>query len=139
MNQEISQFLRRCEQATAASDFAAIGKLYADTFMFGGVNGTKVVRKEDFLKVLPGMKAHFASMGVTETKLRTVEGRALDARYVLAKAGWKMTLLDSSGGRNQVDAFATYILERKKDGTLSILFQIDHQDLAAAVKNRQST
>jgi ketosteroid isomerase-like protein len=138
MNQAIKQFLDEYERANAGSDLAAIGKLYADIFMFGGANGVRAVNKEDFLKVLPGMKAHFAAMGLSETQLRSVEASAISAKYLLAKARWKMTVLDSRGDRKQVDAFATYILERTQVGTLSIVFPIDHQDLATVIKNQET-
>lgn len=138
MNELVKQFFNEYERANAASDLTAIGMLYADTFMFAGANGVKAVRKEDFLKVVPRMKAHFASMGLSKTELQTVEASTIDAKYLIAKAGWKMTVLDSKGDGKQVDNYATYILERKEDGTLSVVFQIDHQDLATVIKNQQT-
>src|SRR5690349_13634144 len=133
MEQLVQSFLKRYEKANAYLDVETIGKLYADTFMFGGPKGVQVVRKEDFLKIVPKMKAHFASLGLSETQLQTVEASAIDAKYLLAKAAWKMTVRQLAGDRRQVDAFATYILERKQEGTLSIVFHIDHQDLTTLV------
>ena len=137
MDQLIEQFFQQFERANTSSDLATIGRLYADTFMFGGANGVKVVKKEDFLKVVPRMKAHYASMGLSGTELMTLEASALDKRYILAKARWRMTLRDLNGDRKPIDAFATYLLESKEDNTLSIIVQIDHQDLATLIK--QST
>jgi hypothetical protein len=62
----------------------------------------------------------------------------MDSKYLLAKVAWKMKLQNSSGSRS-LDTFATYILARGSGDALSIVFQIDHQDLASAVKERQST
>lgn len=138
MNELVKQFFDEYERANTATDLAAIGRLYADIFMFAGVSGAKAVKKEDFLKVVPRMKAHFASMGLSKTELQTVEAGKIDAKYLIAKAGWKMTVLDSKGDGQQVDNYATYILERNEDGTLSIVFQIDHQDLATVIKNQQT-
>lgn len=138
MNELVKQFFDEYERANAAADLTAIGTLYADTFMFAGINGVKAVRREDFLKVVPRMKAHFASMGLSKTELQTLEAGTIDAKYLIAKAGWKMTVLDSKGDGKQVDNYATYILERKEDGTLSVVFQIDHQDLATVIKNQQT-
>jgi hypothetical protein len=45
MKQLVQAFLERYEKANSYSDWAAIGKLYADTFLFGGVNGVQVFRK----------------------------------------------------------------------------------------------
>ena len=63
---------------------AFIGSLYADAFMFAGPNGARTVRKEDFLKVVPKMKAYFASIGLSETCLHSVETVAVDSKYLLA-------------------------------------------------------
>ena len=138
MDQQVKDFLERYERASAYSDMAGIGRLYADTFMFGGAKGVQAVRKEDFLKVVPRMKAHFASLGLSETELQTLEVSAIDAKYLVAKAGWKMTVRHLTGDRKQVDAFATYILEQKEGGRLSIVFQIDHQDLATLIGSQQT-
>lgn len=134
----MQEFFDQYERANAASDLTAIRALYADTFMFASAGGAKAVRKEDFLKVIPKMKAHFASMGLTKTRLQSVESSAIDGGYLLAKAEWEMTVVDSRGLGRQVDAFATYLLERKEDGALAIVFQIDHQDLAAVIRNQQA-
>lgn len=134
MDQLIEQFFQQFERANASLDLATIGNLYAGTFMFGGADGVRVVKKEDFLKVVPRMKAHYASTGLSGTELTTVEASALDTRYILAKVRWRMTLCDLKGDRKGIDAFATYLLERKEDNTLSIIVQIDHQDLATLIK-----
>ena len=138
MDQLVKDFLERFERANACSDWAAIGKLYADTFMFGGVKGVQVVRKDDFLKLVPKRKAHFVSLGLSETQLQTVAASAIDTKYVLAKATWKMTVRHLTGVRKQVDTFATYVLERQEVGSLSIVFQIDHQDLATLIGSQQT-
>ena len=138
MDQTIKHFLEQYEKANASSDWATIGSLYADTFMFGGIQGVQAIKKEDFLKVVPKMKAHFASMGLSETRLQTVETSAINAKYFLAKTGWKITIRDASGGKKQVDVFATYVLEQKEGGTFCIVFQIDHQDLATVIQGQQS-
>ena len=135
MTQSAEQFFKTYALANASSDVALIGSLYADNFLFAGPNGAQHVRKEDFLKVLPKMKAHYASLGHSETRLHTVEATALNARYLLAKVGWKIGLIGSSGVR-EVDAAATYVLMRGEGETLSIVFQLDHQDLAEAIADR---
>jgi hypothetical protein len=106
--------------------------------MFAGPNGARTVRKEDFLKIIPKMKAYFASIGLSETCLHSVETVAVDSKYLLAKAGWKMTVRDQNGDCRQLDAFATYVLERKDADTLCIVMQIDHQDLATLIRNHQN-
>jgi len=136
MDEVVREFFLEYERANGASDVGAIGGLYADTFMFGGPKGVQTVRKEDFLRVVPKMKSHYSSMGLSETRLRAVEASVLDSRYLLAKVGWRMTLKQSSGSRD-LDTFATYVLERGDGDALAIVFQIDHQDLASVIREMQ--
>lgn len=137
MDQPIKDFFLRYETANSSSNMSAAGELYGETFMFGGPHGVQAVKKEDFLKVLPKMKSHMSSMGLIKTELNSVEGHVLDSKYLLAKVGWVMTVRNSSGP-TRIDAFATYVLFRGQDDVLSIVFQIDHQDLASLIKDQQN-
>lgn len=136
MDELVKAFFETYEKANSTSDFAAIGDLYAETFLFAGREAAQAVRKTDFLKVMPRMKDHFASLGLTGTRLSSVETTHLGSRYALAKVGWAMTLRTANGHVKDFDAFATYVLQRSDHDKLSILFQLDHQDLAAVV-NRE--
>lgn len=71
-------------------------------------------------------------MGLLSSKMISVDECELDARYLLARTAWKMALKHPTGMK-EIETSATYILE-KKDESLAIVFQIDHQDLAAKVK-----
>jgi hypothetical protein len=135
MDQLVKEFFSRYARANSSSDLTTIGELYADTFMFGGPNGVQVVKKEDFLKVVPKMKAHFASMGVSETQLQRVQVSSISSKYLLANVNWRMTLGTSIHGK-AVEALATYVLARGEEDVLSIVFQIDHQDLATLIRSR---
>jgi ketosteroid isomerase-like protein len=138
MKQQVKKFFLQYERANSSSDVLGISALYADTFMFGGPNGVQTVSKGDFLKVIPKRKAYFSSMGLSETQLKSVEANPIDSIYLLAKVAWKMKLQNSSGSRT-LHTFATYILMRGSEGALSIVFQIDHQDLANVIKELQNT
>jgi len=138
MDQRVKEFFLQYQRANSSSDVSAVGELYADTFMFGGPNGVQTVKKDDFLRVIPKMKAHFSSIGLFETQLQSVETSPISSKYLLAKATWRMTIRNSSGHKH-VDTFATYILLRGQDDVLSIVFQIDHQDLASVLKDQQNT
>lgn len=83
------------------------------------------------------MKAQFASLGLTASRLSSVEAANLDSRYVLAKVRWGMTIRTPGGLLKTFDAFATYVLQRGDD-KLSIIFQLDHQDLAAAINDNRN-
>jgi len=131
MDELVKAFFETYEKANATSDFAAIGDLYAETFLFADQDAAQSVRRADFLKIIPRMKDHFASLGLIGTRLSSVETTELGTRYRLAKVGWAMSLRVANGAVKKLDAFATYVLQQTNDDKLSILFQLDHQDLAA--------
>ena len=137
MDELVKAFFATYEKANSTSDFGAIGDLYAETFLFAGRDAAQSVRKVDFLKVIPRMKDHFASLGLTGSRLSSVETTELGSGYALAKVRWAMTLRTASGVVKTFDAFATYIVQRDDHDKLSILFQLDHQDLAAVVKQER--
>jgi len=139
MNQRVTEFFLQYERANSLFDVSEIGGLYADTFMFGGPNGVQAVKKEDFLKVVPKRKSQFSSMGLSETQLQSVEVSPLDSKYLLAKVRWRMKLQNSSDSSRHLDISATYILLRESEDALSIVFQIDHQDLGTVLKELRNT
>jgi ketosteroid isomerase-like protein len=126
------EFFARYEKANAESDIPAITALYADAFLFGGPAGVRSVSKSDLAKAIPMRKQHFASLGLVETRLAAVEETLLDAKYVMARTSWIM-VVRTAGERKELATAATYILERTGE-TMAIVMQIDHQDLAAKVK-----
>jgi ketosteroid isomerase-like protein len=136
MDQRVREFFLTYEKANSSSDISAIGGLYADTFMFGGPNGVQAVKKEDFLKIVPKMKEHFSSMGISETQLQAAEASPLDSKYLLATVVWRIKLRNSFGSKH-VDASASYVLKRGQQDALSIVFQIDHQDLASVINGQK--
>jgi hypothetical protein len=137
MNQQVNDFFSRFERASRSSDFSAFEELYAVRFMFGGPEGIQVVEREDFLKMIPRMKAKLSSMGLFDSRVQTVEAYQLDSRYFLAKTSWKMGIRGSSWSI-YVDVFATYVLERGIADAMSIIFQIDHQDLATVIAHQRN-
>ena len=138
MDQVIPGFFETYEKANRTSDLAAIADLYAETFLFAGPDAVRSVRKEDLLMMIPQMKDRFASLGLTNTRLSSVDATHLDSRYTIAKVEWAMTVQTSAGTSKTFDAYATYVLRRGDQGRLSIVFQLDHQDLAAIVNGERN-
>ena len=134
MDDRVKAFFVEYERANSTSDLSAMGRLYADTFMFAGTQGVQAVRRQEFLAILPTMKQRFAAMGVSGTELHTVDAKPLDPRYFLATADWKVNL---PAGKH-VEATATYILAGVEGDALTIVFQMDHQDLASVIEDRLS-
>ncbi|MGH9497360.1 MAG: hypothetical protein ACRD3B_20350 [Candidatus Sulfotelmatobacter sp.] len=84
------------------------------------------------------MKAQFAALGLTGTRLSAVNATDLDSRHVLAKVQWEMTVRSSNGVFRNFDAFATYVLRRDDQDRMSIIFQLDHQNLTAVINHELS-
>ena len=133
MNQTPEHFFKTYEQAISRSDIVTIATQYADAFMFGGPQGVQSVKRADFLKVVPRRKEYFASMGLVESKVISIDATSLDPKYVLVKTAWNMTFEKPTGRKEEIETRATYILEREGN-KLIIVFQMDHQDLTARVK-----
>src|ERR1700730_2138697 len=132
MEPKLNEFFATYERANSESDISRIADLYADVFLFAGRQGVQPVKNEDFLKLLPRRKDHVKSVGLLHSKVISLEEVNLDAKYVLAKTVWRMTFQKATG-TTDTEISATYILERR-ESTLKIVVQIDHQDLTTRVK-----
>ena len=132
MNPLVTKFFAIYEKSLAEAAISAVAALYSDVFMFGGPRGVQLVKKEDFLKLLPGRKAYFESIGLEKSTVASIDEISLDARYILAKVVWKMSLKNSTDTSTQFETRATYILEIKIE-TPVIIVQLDHQDLGEKV------
>ena len=128
-NAEVKSFFAGYEAANATFDVEQIAACYADVFMFGGPDGVRSVKKEDFLKVLPRRKEFFRSRGLVSSKIDSLEASALDSKYTMAKVIWSMRFARDLSQPIDSQNAASYILS-KTDNRLEIVFQIDHQDLA---------
>lgn len=138
MNPAVTNFFKIYEKSIANAAASTVGALYSDVFMFGGPRGVQPVKKEDFLKLLPGRKAHFLSIGLETSTVATIDEIPLDAKYVVARVVWKMSLKNSTGTSRQFETKATYILELR-NGTPVIVMQLDHQDLGEKVNELRSS
>jgi hypothetical protein len=132
MNPLVTKFFEIYEKSLSEATVSTIGALYSDVFMFGGPRGVQPVKKDDFLKLLPGRKAHFKSIGLEKSTIASIDAISLDAKYILARVVWEMTLKNSAGTSRQFETKATYILEIKNE-TPVIITQLDHQDLGERV------
>ena len=130
---EVKGLFTHYESANAIFDVEQIAACYADAFMFGGPAGVQCVKKEDFLKVLPRRKEFFRSRGLVSSKIDSLAGSMLDAKYTLVKVVWNMRFDRSVSGPVYSQSSASYILCGANDG-LQIICQIDHQDLTKRVQ-----
>jgi hypothetical protein len=130
---KVREFFARYEKANAEFDVAEIASLYADVFLFGGVQGVQSIKKEDFVKVLPRRKDFFKSAGLTSSKVERIETSELDSNYILTKVVWKMQIDRLDKPPADIETSATYLLWNSSN-SLQIVFQVDHQDLAKKIQ-----
>ena len=138
MNPKVTTFFEIYEKSVSEAAVSIVGALYSDVFMFGGPRGSQPVKKDDFLKLLPGRKAYFKSVGLEKTTVASIDEITLDAKYILAKVVWKMSLKNSTESSRQFETQTTYILEIKNE-TPVIIMQLDHQDLGERVNEVRVT
>ena len=124
----VNSFFARYESANTIFDINQIANCYAEFFMFGGPDGVRCVKKEDFVKMLPKRKDFFRSRGLAASSVDSLEAVALDARYSFVKVIWKMQFARGAAQPVYSQNAASYVLSRANDG-FQIVFQIDHQDL----------
>jgi hypothetical protein len=132
MNPRVTQLFETYEKSISEADVSTVGALYSDVFMFGGPRGVQTVKKEDFLKLLPGRKTYFNSIGLEQSTVGSIDEISLDAKYIVARVVWKMSLKRSGATPRQFETRTTYILEIKNEIPV-IIMQLDHQDLGERV------
>lgn len=130
----VEEFFRRYEQANHDFDVQSIAQLYADTFMFGNLQGIQAVKKEDFMKLLPRRKDFIKTAGLLSSHVDSVVASPLDSRCILVKTVWRMRFRTSNGDEVARSISATYILLTAGD-SFEIVFQLDHQDLTKIVQD----
>lgn len=128
----VEEFFRRFEHANHDFDVPLIVKLYADVFLFGNQQGVQVVKKEDFVKVLPRRKDFMKAAGLLSSRVDSLEASPLDSKYVLVKTVWNMRFRTNQGDEIVRQTSATYLLSTTAD-SFEIVFQLDHQDLMKIV------
>jgi hypothetical protein len=129
----VEEFFRRYERANNDFDVDLIATLYANTFLFGNPQGVQVVKKEDFVKVLPRRKDFMKAAGLLSSRVDSVETSELDSKYMLVKTVWNMSFRANNGDAVTRKSLATYVLSTIAD-SFEIVFQLDHQDLTKIVQ-----
>jgi ketosteroid isomerase-like protein len=133
VSHSVTKFFEDYERNRETSDPEAIGQQYAETFMFAGPQGVQIVKKDDFLKALPQRQGFFKAVGLTLSKIKTLEETRLDEHYLLVRADWVMQFDKNAGQLITEEISATYVLSQQED-RLKIVLQLDHQDLVKRVQ-----
>lgn len=125
------QFFDRYERSLAEADFVSVASMYGSAFVFAGPQGALPVTREALIRVLPARAAQASQLGLSKSVVVGVQATELDAAYVSVRVTWDMHFAESSQ-RTAVEIAATYVVWRGGESPV-IVFQLDHQDLAAAL------
>ena len=131
----IQKFFAHYETDGDVLDLERISSEYAETFMFGTPDGTRIIEKEKFLAVLPKRQELFKSLGHKSTMVLSLDETRLDEHYAIVRAYFLMRF--EPAGKPPIDAktdstFIFYI----KDNAPKIIAHIEHEDLIKAMQAR---
>jgi hypothetical protein len=130
----VRRFFEEYERHTNALDPEQLASRYSEAFMFADPYGTRTVKREEFLQVLPKRAGFFKAIGLASSTVHAIEETRLDPNYVLAKVYWKVHFEKEAMRPVKDEISATYLLHQQNDG-LRIVFQLDHQDLVKRVQD----
>ncbi len=131
---EVVKFFKSLEKNSNNLDLNGLSSQYADMFMFADSSGTRIIKKEDFLKVLPNRKKFVDKVGLKFVRYTTLEETRLDNYHTMVEAHIIMHFEKDNDKQIEDEDSSTYILERKND-RLQIILHIEHGNLTEKLKN----
>jgi hypothetical protein len=111
---------------------AASPSQFAEVFLSAYRNAVHAVPRAAFAAALPKRRELFACIGLKRTRLTSIDETPLDDLYVLVATEWTMEL-EQSDGPKALPFRSTFLLRRTDEG-LEIVFYLNHQDVAAVIK-----
>ena len=134
ISDRVRTFFERYEKGTNSTDPDLVALQYCDTFLFGGPGGVQAVKKEDFLQTFPKREGFFKAIGLTASRIKSLQETQLDQNYVMVKVAWSMKFEKPPGSSVDVDLKTTYVLFQQ-ESSYQIVFQLDHQDFMKRVQD----
>jgi uncharacterized protein DUF4440 len=131
----IREFFRQYERSRNTFDRDLIASQYAESFMYAGPDGVRVVVKADVLAGWAKGRESLKTLGHASTTMTSLDESMLDEHYALVRATFVWHFAQPSAQAIDVDVHATFILYTK-DGTLTIVFQHEHEDFQEALRAR---
>ncbi len=131
----VKEFFDRFERASEKLDLDVIASEYADSFMFAGPNGARVIQRQQLLAALPQRQQFFKSVGHQWTRIVSLDETRMDDHYVMVRAEFLMRFQKPSAQPIDAKLDSTFILNGQGD-TLVIVFHLEHEDLQQALQVR---
>ena len=130
---KLAAFFADYEQGTQTPGSDSVSRLYAESFLFAGPDGARTLSRDELRQVAPKREGYFKALGLSASRIVDLQEQALDERYALVRAEWRMTFARPDTDPRDVTLAATYLLHVTAAGP-RIVVQIDHQDFARRVR-----
>ncbi len=131
----VKAFFEQYEHASETLDLDVISTEYADSFMFAGPNGARVIEKQKLLAALPQRRQFFKSVGHQWTRVVGLDETWLDDHYVLVRVQFLMRFEKAAGHPVDFETESTSILYIQ-DGAPRIVFHLESEDVQQALQAR---
>ncbi len=135
---DVSSFLQRFEQVGAAdTDAAEVAELFCDVFLNLDPNAATPVPRDAMAKALPMRKQLFDTIGVSGAELVESVQIPLDELHVLVRTTWRARFADTAPSREPLMLRSDFLL-RREAGQWCVAVYLNHQDIAAVIRERSS-
>lgn len=131
----VKAFFDQFERASETLDLDLIATEYADSFMFAGPNGARVIEKQNLLAALPQRREFFKSAGHQRTRIVSLDETKIDDHYVLVRVQFLMRFEKAAGHPVDVETESTSILYIQ-DGATRIVFHLESEDVQQVLQAR---
>jgi hypothetical protein len=124
----LTLFFARYAEGVRTLDVDIITGSYAESYACASPSGAVCARNDaGFRDAFAPWRARFESLGFRMASIRSVDATPLDARFTLARVGWRMRF-ERAGAALDVDFDETYVLlQRDDDAAPHIVLTISHE------------
>ena len=106
----VQEFFDQYARSRSALDIDLIASQYADSIMFAGPNGVRVVEKPTILAAFPKGQEFLKAHGHKSTRVLSLDETSLDDLYVLVRAQFEWRFENSSSQPIDAKVDSTFIL-----------------------------
>ncbi len=131
----VKAFFDQYQLAGETLDLDHIALQYADSFMFAGPDGARVIETQKLLATLPQRQTLFKSLGHQWTRVLSLDETALDANHVVVQAEFLMRFKRPPDEVLDAQVTSSCILH-VQDNAPRILFHLELEDVQQALKDR---
>jgi hypothetical protein len=131
----VQEFFEQYARSRSAMEIDRLVSQYADTCMFAGPDGARVVEREAVLAGFPKALELLRTVGHTSTRLASLDETRVDEHYAMVRAQFVWRFEKATVPPIDVTVDSTFILY-VTDGVPRIVFQHEHEDFWQALRTR---